>query len=201
MTSSLLGVAALSRKLHSASMQALLTSLLRTNPQLTLVHLDETLMNLPVSSWPVVDVLLPLYSTDFPLEKVLEYADLRKPILVNNLYMQPVMLDRRRIRKALASAGVPTPPAISLDRSSGDTAMQMGPDANTLSVYSPTRGRKYNISKPFVEKPVDPDDHSTFSTQRLPLRQPSIFCLALLPHNVFDGFLTSLFFRFVLIHS
>lgn len=142
-------------------MQAVLSCLRTADPNLEIIEWDEHDMSRPVDQWPIVHVVLPLYSTAFPLPKVLRYVALRSPLLVNNLHMQPLMLDRRLVRRVLARAGVPTPGAIYLDRSAGDSALQAGPYGNTLVVYSPGRSTSYTMEKPFVEKPVDAEDHST----------------------------------------
>lgn len=155
-----LGVAAIGRKLYSPQMQAILASLRRTNPNFHLILLDDIHMNnQPITQWPIVHVLLTLYSTTFPLRKVLQYVSLRSPLLINNLHMQRFIMDRRDIRRLLARAAVPIPPAVSVDRVLGDSVSQT-PDGNTLFVHSPSRGCSFTIEKPFVEKPVDPDDHN-----------------------------------------
>lgn len=42
----------------------------------------------PVESWPVCDCLISFHSKGFPLEKAIQYAQLRKPYVINNLHMQ-----------------------------------------------------------------------------------------------------------------
>lgn len=155
-----LGVAGIQRKLYSAPMQALLSSLVASNSSIELVLLDESRMNQPVTTWPVVDALLSLYSSDFPLDAVLQYVELRSPLLINNLYMQRFLMDRRDIRAHLARAGVPIPPAVCADRSAGDSITQMGHQGNTLIVHGPRKASGCSLQKPFVEKPVDAEDHS-----------------------------------------
>lgn len=156
-----LGIAAVRRKLYSTPMQGIVSALRTSNPSFTIVLLDEYQMESePVSHWPVVHVLLTMYNPEFPLEKVLAYCDLRRPVLVNNLHMQGHMMDRREIRHVLERAGVPTPHAVFVDRDAGDVVEQTGPDGDTLVVRNAKRKREFAICKPFVEKPVDPDDHS-----------------------------------------
>lgn len=174
----ILGVAAMRRKLHSTAMQAILSSVRASaGGAIEVMELDETIMETrPVHLWPIFHVLVTLYSSSFPLDKVRRYVALRSPLLVNNLYMQPLMLDRRLVRRVLARAGVPTPPAVYLDRSAGDSARQIGNSGNTLEVFSPAQALMRSIEKPFVEKPVDPDDHSTFSILVFfPLQTADIF--------------------------
>lgn len=42
----------------------------------------------PVENWPVVDCLISFHSKGFPLDKAINYANLRNPFIINNLPMQ-----------------------------------------------------------------------------------------------------------------
>lgn len=159
----ILGVAGVVRKLHSAPMKAIVESIRHVNSRFHVILLDDNLMcTKSVETWPIVDALLALYSPHFPLDRVLQYVALRSPLLVNNLRVQPLLMDRRDIRQTLANAGVPTPQAVCADRLNGDIVFQTGHLLNTLVVQTSTTGTSYTIEKPFVEKPVDPEDHSMF---------------------------------------
>lgn len=160
----IVAVAGIRRKLNSKAMQTVLSEMRHMHEDdFEIIQLDEDMMNnRPVNQWPTAHVLLTLYSPTFPLQKVLRYISLRSPLLINNLHMQPAMMDRRLIRRVLKRAGVPIPPAIYLDRSAGDTVTQSGHNQNVLVIDSPCRCSTFSIEKPFVEKPVDPEDHSTF---------------------------------------
>lgn len=158
-----IGIAGVHRKLYSRPMRGIVNSLRICNPTFTIVLLDEYEMEAHhVSDWPVVHVLLTMYSPPFPLDKVLAYCDLRRPVLVNNLHMQPHMMDRRQIRNLLDQAGVPTPDAVFVDRDNGDVVEQRGENGDTLVVKNVKRKKDFAISKPFVEKPVNPEDHSMY---------------------------------------
>lgn len=155
----LVGVAGPARKLASAAMSAIMQALAGANKNLTIVQMDEEFMlDTCVTCWPIVQVLVTLYAPPFPLDKVLHYVKLHAPVLVNNLYMQRYMMDRRDIRNVLQSAGVPTPNALIVDRTSGDRIVQ-SKGGDVLRVCR-ARGGCDVIVKPFVEKPVDPEDHS-----------------------------------------
>ena len=121
-----------------------------------------------------------VFSLGYPLDKAIEYAALRKPFVVNDLKRQHILKDRRLVYDTLAKAGVPRPAsdarlstfggerriqvptprheALSRDREAAGTA-----PAQTLEEYDDyivVNGVK--IEKPFVEKPVDSDDHNIY---------------------------------------
>lgn len=157
------GVVGPSRKLASTPMRAIVSALRHADPNLNVIQLDDAFMlNTPIALWPSLHVLVALYAPPFPLEKVLAYVKLRRPVLVNNLYMQPYMMDRRCIRAVLRREGVPTPNAVFVDRANGDVVTQSS-GGNVLRVET-LRGVSHTMEKPFVEKPVDPEDHSTLKS-------------------------------------
>jgi inositol hexakisphosphate/diphosphoinositol-pentakisphosphate kinase len=59
----------------------------------------------PVEAWPLCDVMLSWHSEGFPLRKAQAYVELRQPFLINDVHMQDVLLDRRRVYKTLAVSG------------------------------------------------------------------------------------------------
>lgn len=66
---------------------------------------DACIMDAPVEDWPVCDCLVAFYSTGFPSDKAEAYVKLRRPYALNNLEMQDVLHDRRRVRKELSRDG------------------------------------------------------------------------------------------------
>lgn len=46
--------------------------------------------------------MLSWHSEGFPLKKAQAYVELRRPFLINDVHMQDVLLDRRRVYKTLA---------------------------------------------------------------------------------------------------
>lgn len=194
-----IAVAAEGRKLHSAPVQAILASLRRADPTIHVLHFDDVLMARPITSWPLVHVLLTLYSTAFPLDKVLRYIALRNPLLLNNLHMQPLMQDRRLIRQMLSRARVPIPHAVYVDRLAGDHPVQTGHMGNTLVVNNSLTNFTYSIQKPFVEKPVDPEDHSKFTKQQPPNLLFLLLCV--LHISVLTSLCLSLFRRVYLLQK
>ena len=57
---------------------------------------DEMILHKPIEEWPLCDALIAFYSNGYPLAKVEEYTELRKPFVLNNLRMQRELMDRRR---------------------------------------------------------------------------------------------------------
>ncbi|KAG7033152.1 Inositol hexakisphosphate and diphosphoinositol-pentakisphosphate kinase VIP2, partial [Cucurbita argyrosperma subsp. argyrosperma] len=58
---------------------------------------DKVILEDPIERWPDCDCLIAFYSSGYPLEKVEEYAALRKPFLVNELEPQYLLHDRRKV--------------------------------------------------------------------------------------------------------
>ena len=47
-----------------------------------------------MEKWPIVDALISFHSKGFPLDKAVKYAELRNPMVINDLYMQYKIQDR-----------------------------------------------------------------------------------------------------------
>lgn len=77
---------------------------------------DETILNMPVESWPIVDVLIAFYSNGYPLEKAEDYVSLRKPYLLNCLATQRTLMDRRRVYDLLEECGIDVPRHVFVSR-------------------------------------------------------------------------------------
>lgn len=74
----------------------------------------------PVENWPVCDCLISFHSKGFPLDKAIQYANLRNPFIINNLHMQYDIQDRRKVYSILAKEGIEIPRYAVLDRDSPD---------------------------------------------------------------------------------
>ncbi|SJX66628.1 probable VIP1-actin cytoskeleton organization and biogenesis-related protein [Sporisorium reilianum f. sp. reilianum] len=172
-----LGVAAMDRKARSKPMQNILNRLISTKEFDVTIFGEKVILDEPVQDWPIVDVLISFFSTGFPLEKAISYADLRKPVLVNDLRLQQVLWDRRAVLAILDSVGVPTPRRLEVDRDGGpdledviidDLKNRLGADLRKdrdtkeckLDGYDQLSIGGNKISKPFVEKPVSGEDHN-----------------------------------------
>jgi inositol hexakisphosphate/diphosphoinositol-pentakisphosphate kinase len=49
---------------------------------------NDCLLQLPAAEWPVVDALIAFYSDGFPLQKAMEYVQLRQPFCINDVPAQ-----------------------------------------------------------------------------------------------------------------
>ncbi|MCO5606668.1 hypothetical protein L7F22_060857 [Adiantum nelumboides] len=116
---------------------------------------DEVILEEPVDKWPPCDCLIAFYSTGFPMEKAEEYAQLRKPFLVNDLKMQHLLRDRRKVYAHLEEHGIPIPDYALVNRDSPFENVDYFIEEED---YIEVKGKR--IFKPFVEKPVDGENHS-----------------------------------------
>ena len=89
-----IGVCAMEKKSNARPMQEIMDRL-RLFESLQVVVFDEaTILQKPVEEWPVCDCLISFHSKGFPLDKAVEYAALRKPMVLNDLHMQYKIQDR-----------------------------------------------------------------------------------------------------------
>jgi hypothetical protein len=147
-----LGVCAMAKKVKSLSK---LLDLLSVGDEIECITFpEELILGAPVEEWPVVQVLISFHSAGFPLEKAQAYAALRQPFCVNKLEQQSaILLDRRHVYAQLKKLGVPTPHHAwhdHLDPKAQGALVQVEDGLEIGGV---------RINKPFVEKPVDSEDH------------------------------------------
>lgn len=88
------GVCAMHKKSCSKPMQEILTRLALFEHIKIIVFEEEVILHLPVEEWPICDCLISFHSKGFRLDKAIEYAELRKPYVINDLYMQYQIQDR-----------------------------------------------------------------------------------------------------------
>ena len=120
---------------------------------------DAVILASPIADWPLCDVLLAWHSDGFPLAKAQAYASLRRPYLINDLHLQDLLLDRRAVYATLATAGIPVPTHVVIDRDG--LAAGADPDGFVETEdYVEVRGTR--IHKPFVEKPANAEDHNIY---------------------------------------
>ncbi|KAG4128421.1 hypothetical protein ERO13_D09G020000v2 [Gossypium hirsutum] len=116
---------------------------------------DKVILEEPIESWPICDCLIAFYSSGYPLEKAEAYAALRKPFLVNELDPQHLLHDRRKVYERLEEFGIPVPRYALVNREEPYQDLDYFIEEED---YVEVHGNRF--WKPFVEKPVDGDNHS-----------------------------------------
>ena len=89
-----IGVCAMEKKSNARPMQEILDRLRLFESLRIVVFDEETILNKPVEKWPLCDCLISFHSKDFPLDKAVEYAALRQPLVLNDLQLQYKIQDR-----------------------------------------------------------------------------------------------------------
>ncbi|KAL1104323.1 hypothetical protein V6Z11_D04G059000 [Gossypium hirsutum] len=150
----IVGVCVMEKKAFSAPMRQILDRI-KAFGEFEILHFgDRVILEDPIESWPICDCLIAFYSSGFPLKKAEEYAALRKPFLVNELEPQHLH-DRRKVYERLEMFGISVPRYALVNRE--ETYQELDyfiEDEDYVEVH----GNRF--WKPFVEKPVDGDDHS-----------------------------------------
>jgi len=157
------GICAMDKKARSKPMAEIL-SRLEKNIFHVIFFGDYMILHQPVKEWPICDVLIAFYSTGYPLEKTREYAALHNPVILNDLKMQDVMKDRRKVYDLLQQSGIDVPRHVFLNLDGYvSTGMGAGNGKNETELEEFDDHIEVNgeqINKPFVEKPIDADDHN-----------------------------------------
>jgi hypothetical protein len=117
---------------------------------------DECIFNKSIEEWPIVDALISFYSSKFPTEKAIAYIKLRKPFNFNDLEMEVVLKDRRKVYEMLKSLHIDVPFHIYLNRED-PTVENVIEEFDEYVVINGVQ-----INKPLVEKPVDAEDHNIY---------------------------------------
>ncbi|CAK0787238.1 hypothetical protein CVIRNUC_010454 [Coccomyxa viridis] len=154
-----IGICAMDKKAHSRPMKAIVDRL-ETYGEFEITYFgDETILDKPIAEWPSCDCLLSWHSDGFPLAKAQKYAALKKPYLINDMVMQDVLLDRRRVYAKLKESGIPVPNHICVNRD--DLPEGQDPEGFVETEdYVEVDG--VQIQKPFVEKPISGEDHNIY---------------------------------------
>ncbi|XP_059471548.1 inositol hexakisphosphate and diphosphoinositol-pentakisphosphate kinase 2 isoform X7 [Neocloeon triangulifer] len=151
------GVCAMAKKSQSKPMKEILTRLQEFEYLRIVVFNEEVILKEPVENWPICDCLISFHSKGFPLDKAIQYANLRNPFIINNLHMQYDIQDRRKVYSILAKEGIEIPRYAVLDRDSPDPRHHELVESED---HVEVNGVVFN--KPFVEKPVSAEDHNIY---------------------------------------
>jgi len=147
------GICAMDKKTRAQPMQAILKRINAFGEFNSIVFGDSVILEQPVEQWPDCDVLMSWFSDGFPLEKAEAYAALRKPYQINDLNMQHELMDRRAVYAKCRKYGIPVPINIDCNRVEGEVLDFVEEDDELII-------NGVSIHKPFLEKPVDGDDHN-----------------------------------------
>lgn len=176
----IVGVCTMDVKARSKPMRHILNRLLVTGEFDVVIFGDKVILDEPVADWPYCDFLISFFSRGFPLEKAIEYVELRKPYCVNDLPMQQIPFDRRMVLQILDAIGVQTPRR--LLRNSNDLPVlspsvkrRLEKELNIILKPSDFASHEFEqidddtirignktLTKPFVEKPVNGEDHHIY---------------------------------------
>ncbi|KAE8668634.1 Inositol hexakisphosphate and diphosphoinositol-pentakisphosphate kinase [Hibiscus syriacus] len=149
------GVCVMEKKVFSAPMGQILDRL-KAFGEFEIIHFgDKVILEEPIESWPICDCLIAFYSSGYPLEKAEAYAALRKPFLVNELDPQRLLHDRRKVYERLEMYGIPVPRYALVNREEPYQELDYFIEEED---YVEVHGNRF--WKPFVEKPVNGDNHS-----------------------------------------
>ncbi|KAK7049534.1 inositol hexakisphosphate and diphosphoinositol-pentakisphosphate kinase [Paramarasmius palmivorus] len=178
----ILGVCAMDVKARSRAMREILIRLVeRARGSIEVkVFGDKVILDEAVENWPRCDILISFFSTDFPLDKAIEYVKLRQPFCINDLPPQALLWDRRLVASILDHLKVPTPRRLVASRDGGPKiddelkalmkerlGIDLGGYQVTPEVSLSADGDAIIIDgqvleKPFVEKPVSGEDHNVY---------------------------------------
>ena len=156
-----LGICAMDKKARSKPMSEILSRLDQTQFEIVFFG-DDMILNKNIEEWPVVDVLIAFYSGGYPLEKAEDYVAKYKPYVLNDLGMQHTLKDRRKVYDLMEDNGIKSPRHVFVSRDgyvckasgAGEFEEELEEHDDYITVNGVT------IQKPFVEKPVDADDHN-----------------------------------------
>jgi inositol hexakisphosphate/diphosphoinositol-pentakisphosphate kinase len=141
------------KKVNSKAMNEVIKRLIASEDFDIIVFGDSCIIDRPPEEWPICEALISFTSGGFPLDKAIQYVNLRKPFLINDLEAQKILFDRTKVYEVLKKAGVPIPRFAVVWRERGKPLSATLEEDDAVII----NGERFN--KPFVEKPVDAEDH------------------------------------------
>ncbi|KAI5007330.1 hypothetical protein ZWY2020_050775 [Hordeum vulgare] len=150
-----IGVCVMEKKVLCSPMEQILERLQAFGEFEIIIFGDKVILEDPIESWPLCDCLIAFYSAGYPLEKAEKYAVLRRPFLVNELDPQYLLHDRSKVYEHLKLFGVPVPAYAVVRREHPNQELNYFTEQDD---FIEIHGKRF--CKPFVEKPIDGDDHN-----------------------------------------
>ena len=147
-------------------MRAILLRLERTNLFEMVPFGNHVISQVPVSEWPKCDCLIAFYSGGFPLDKATQYVELNRHrmFVVNDLAAQRLLLDRRLVSAILNLHSIPTPRCLIVSHdglpSHPHDVVSPGDPPNVEEFNDKLVVNGTELTKTFVEKPVDGENHN-----------------------------------------
>ena len=164
----IIGICAMESKCTSKPMKEILRRLEATGNFEIIIFGNDTILHKPVLSWPACDCLIGFYSKGFPIDKAAQYAELCKhrTFIVNDFSLQRILLDRRSTSSITRLHCIPTPKQVVVSRD-GLPSLPFSPDnpgalPSFLEKPDSIVVNNFELIKPFVEKPVDGEDHNIY---------------------------------------
>ncbi|XP_008292119.1 inositol hexakisphosphate and diphosphoinositol-pentakisphosphate kinase 1 isoform X2 [Stegastes partitus] len=151
------GICAMMKKSKSKPMTQILERLCKFDYIDVVIFPEEVILEEPVERWPLCDCLISFHSKGFPLDKAVEYAKLRNPLLINDLNMQYFIQDRREVYRILQEEGIDLPRYAVLNRDPDNPE-----ECNLVEGEDHVEVNGEVFPKPFVEKPVCAEDHNVY---------------------------------------
>ncbi|XP_042268006.1 inositol hexakisphosphate and diphosphoinositol-pentakisphosphate kinase 1 isoform X2 [Thunnus maccoyii] len=151
------GICSMMKKSNSKPMTQILDRLCKFDYIDVVIFPEEVILEEPVEKWPLCDCLISFHSKGFPLDKAVEYAKLRNPLLINDLNMQYFIQDRREVYRILQEEGIDLPRYAVLNRDPDNPE-----ECNLVEAEDHVEVNGEVFPKPFVEKPVCAEDHNVY---------------------------------------